>query len=732
MVPSAHKAFRNQSIKPRQKVLFIRMSSPFIFSGWRLKFEASFCIISGNPDYFVIDPTDPDAVPLMPDLNSPQREAMRHTDTPLLVLAGAGSGKTRVITRKIAYLIEQAGLEPRHITAVTFTNKAAREMKARVTELLRDRNTRGLNISTFHTLGLNILRREHKSLGFKPGFSLFDDQDSSNLLKELLRKGAEQDEMASNLHWRISDWKNAMVTPDQAASHADDELDERASRLYSDYQRALRAYNAVDFDDLILLPVQLFQQHPEILEQWQNRIRHLLVDEYQDTNLSQYQLVKQLVGVRQGLTVVGDDDQSIYAWRGARPENLKQLKEDFPRLKLIKLEQNYRSTGRILKAANQLISHNPHVFEKRLWSDLGPGDPIRIMHCRNEEHEAEKVVSEIIHHHFTKGTRYGDYAILYRGNYQARLFETMLRQQNIPYFLSGGTSFFSRTEVKDVMAYLRLLSNPDDDAAFLRIINTPRREIGPGTLEKLGSYATRRQIPLFSACDELGLEQALPSRSLERIREFSRQIAYFRQRAETGHPVETVRELLKELDYEEWIYEKSASDKTAERRWENVNDLVTWLDRLYKGEHVGESLAEMVAHLNLQDILDGQDEDGGGDQVHLMTLHSAKGLEFPNVFLVGMEEELLPHRASIEEDNIEEERRLAYVGITRARRVLTISYASKRKQYGEMIACEPSRFLQELPEEDLNWEGRDNERSAEEKKERGNAHLANMRSMLGD
>jgi len=667
----------------------------------------------------------------MPDLNLPQREAMRHIDAPLLVLAGAGSGKTRVITRKIAYLIEQVGLEPRHIIAVTFTNKAAREMKARVTELLRDKSIQGLKISTFHTLGLNILRREHKSLGFKPGFSLFDDQDSSSLLKELLRKGSEQDELASNLHWRISDWKSAMITPDQAASHADDELDERAARLYSDYQRALRAYNAVDFDDLILLPVQLFQQHPEILEQWQNRIRHLLVDEYQDTNLSQYQLVKQLVGVRQGLTVVGDDDQSIYAWRGARPENLKQLKEDFPRLKLIKLEQNYRSTGRILKAANQLISRNPHVFEKRLWSDLGPGDPIRIMHCRNEEHEAEKVVSEIIHHHFTKGARYGDYAILYRGNYQAKLFETMLRQQNIPYFLSGGTSFFSRTEVKDVMAYLRLLSNPDDDAAFLRIINTPRREIGPGTLEKLGSYATRRQIPLFAACDELGLGQALPNRSLERIQEFSRQIAYFRQRTETGHPVETVRELLKELDYEEWIHEKSASDKMAERRWENVDDLVTWLDRLYKGEHAGESLAEMVAHLNLQDILDSQDDDSGGDQVHLMTLHSAKGLEFPYVFLVGMEEELLPHRTSIEEDNIEEERRLAYVGITRARRVLTISYASKRKQYGEMIACEPSRFLQELPEEDLNWEGRGNERSAEEKRERGNAHLANMRSMLG-
>ena len=667
----------------------------------------------------------------MSNLNSSQSQAIRSIDTPLLVLAGAGSGKTRVITRKIAHLINQVGLEPRHITAVTFTNKAAREMKERVNGLLKKGSAKGLNISTFHTLGLNIIRREHKRLGLKSGFSLFDDQDSANLLRELLRADSDDEGQAARFQWTISAWKNAMTTPEEAANRSENPLELRSAGLYGSYQRALRAYNAVDFDDLILMPVELFREQKDALESWQNRIRYLLVDEYQDTNLSQYELVRNLVGVRQALTVVGDDDQSIYAWRCACPENLKQLQIDFPRLQVIKMEQNYRSTGRILKAANRLIANNPHVFEKRLWSELGPGDPIRVLPCRNENHEAEKVVSEIIHHRFTGSAAFGDYAILYRGNHQARLFETVLRQQNIPYYLSGGTSFFSRTEIKDVMAYLRLLANPEDDAALLRIVNTPRREIGPGTLEKLGGYATERHIPLLDACDELGLEQVLTGRPLQRLREFSRWVEGFRIRAENDHPVKTVKSMLKELDYENWLYSSSASDKTAKSRWENVTDLIAWLERLCKGDMAGESLSIVINHLTLQDILERQDDDSGGDRVHLMTLHSAKGLEFPYVFLVGMEEELLPHRTSIGEDNIEEERRLAYVGMTRARRVLTLSFATKRKRYGEMTSCEPSRFLTELPEEDLVWEGRDNRLTKSEKQQRGNAHLANMRSMLG-
>ena len=666
----------------------------------------------------------------MSELNPRQREAVRHIDTPLLVLAGAGSGKTRVITQKVAHLIDKVGLDPQQITAVTFTNKAAREMKERAGQLLKERN-KGLNISTFHTLGLNIIRREHRQLGLKAGFTIFDAQDAENLLKELLKKGSGEDALANSLQWKISAWKNDMITPEQALTQATDNLETRTALLYANYQRSLKAYNAVDFDDLILLPVQLLRDSPETLENWQNRIRYLLVDEYQDTNLTQYELVKQLVGVRQALTVVGDDDQSIYAWRGARPENLERLKEDFPRLKVIKLEQNYRSSGRILRSANQLIANNPHVFEKKLWSELGPGDQLRVMVCKNEAHEAEKVVSEIIHHKFTKGGSHGDYAILYRGNHQAKLFETLLRQNNIPYFLSGGTSFFSRSEVKDVMSYLRLLANPSDDAAFLRIVNTPRREIGPTTLEKLGTYAGQRHISLLAACHELGLEQMLNGKSLERVREFAQWIDHYHRRAESDHPVQTARDMLKSLDYEGWLYDISSSDKVAEKRWENIEELIEWLDRLHKGEHVGESLAEMINHLALQDMLERQDEESGGHQVHLMTLHASKGLEFPHVFLVGMEEELLPHKSSIEEDNIEEERRLAYVGITRAQRTLTISYVEKRKKYGEIVSCEPSRFLSELPEADLIWEGKGDALSKEEKQQRGNAHLASMRSLLG-
>ena len=666
----------------------------------------------------------------MHTLNPRQKQAVTHTATPLLVLAGAGSGKTRVITEKIAHLIDAMGLEPRHITAVTFTNKAAREMKARVARLLRGRDTQGLTISTFHALGLNILRLEQRRLGFKPGFSIFDAQDSEALLKELLRNGVGDDDTVPLYQWRISEWKNGMLSPAQAAAAAESDLDLRAAQLYERYQRALLAYNAVDFDDLILLPVRLLREHPDLLEKWQNRIRHLLVDEYQDTNLAQYELVRRLVGVRQGLTVVGDDDQSIYAWRGAHPENLARLKEDFPRLAVIKLEQNYRSTGTILKAANHLIANNPHIFDKRLWSDLGPGDKIRVMGCRSEEHEAERVVSEIIHHRHAAGARHGDYAILYRGNHQARLFETALRQSNIPYFLSGGTSFFSRGEIKDVMAYLRLLANPDDDGAFLRIVNTPRREIGPTTLERLGGYANRRHVGMLAACGEMGLEQSLSGRGLDRVRRFASWVNDYHRRANGGQPVRTVRAMLKELDYEGWLYERASSDRVAEQRWDNVQELVGWLERLHAGEAAGKTLAEMVNHLTLQDTLERQDDETGNDQVHLMTLHASKGLEFPHVFLIGMEENLLPHRSSIEEGSLEEERRLAYVGITRAKRTLTISYAEKRKQYGEITRCEPSRFLEELPTEDLLWEGKGSERSKEEKRARGNAHLANMKALL--
>ena len=666
----------------------------------------------------------------MHNLNPRQREAVRYLDGPCLVLAGAGSGKTRVITAKIAHLVEHAGIAPRHLFAVTFTNKAAREMKSRVEQLLGGRDTRGLNVSTFHTFGLNLLRRELAAAGLRRGFSILDEQDVEQLLRELSKQTELDRQRLQMARHRISAWKNELISPEAALSRAEDDLDAFHAALYGAYQEALRAYNALDFDDLILRPVQLLEQDAELRERWQNRVRHLLVDEYQDTNGAQYRLVQLLVGVRAAFTVVGDDDQSIYAWRGARPENLARLKADYPQLAVIKLEQNYRSTGRILRAANTLIANNPHVFEKRLWSELGPGEPIRVIHCRDEEAEADRVASEIVQHRFRHGSRYGDFAILYRGNHQARAFEKALRTHNIPYFLSGGTAFFSRTEIKDLMAYLRLLANPDDDTALLRIINTPRREIGHTTLQKLAAWAAERNGSLFDTIDSLGLEQQLAARPLARLREFREWLIGLQRLAEHTPPANVLEQLLDDLDYRDWLSQQSSSERVAERRWENVRDLVEWLQRLQADEHKGETLPELVAHLSLMDILERQDEDEAGDRVALMTLHAAKGLEFPVVFLVGMEEGLLPHQSSIEDDDIEEERRLAYVGITRARRELIITTAEYRRRAGERVRCEPSRFLQELPADDLQQEGRGIKISEEERHARGLASLANLKAML--
>ncbi len=666
----------------------------------------------------------------MQGLNPRQSEAVRHVGGPLLVIAGAGSGKTRVITRKIAYLIGERGLPARSICALTFTNKAAREMKERVSQLVKGRAGHGLTVSTFHTFGLNLLRREHEAAGLRPGFSLFDPQDGEGLIKEHLRDAelAEATSAAAVLA-RISHWKNDLVDPARAASRAEDEFDAGVARLYMDYERSLRAYNAVDFDDLINAPVRLLRERANIRENWQQRIRHLLVDEYQDTNGAQYELVRLLVGPRGAFTVVGDDDQSIYAWRGARPENLARLREDYPTLKIVTLEQNYRSSARILKLANGLIANNPHLFEKRLWCDLGAGEPARVLTCRDEAHEAERVAGELLHGHVTKDRNYGDCAILYRGNYQARPFEKALRALNVPYFLSGGTSFFGRTEVKDVMAYLRLLANPADDAAFLRVVNVPRREIGPSTLEKLATAATARGVGLLDACTDLGLTQHIGERPRKRLAEFAAWIDGQRRQADS-EPVATVRKLVDAMDYAGWLKDNSNSLATAERRIENVDELIGWLDKLSNEHTKGGSLADMVSHLSLLDVLERQEEQEGGDRVHLMTLHAAKGLEFPHVFLVGMEEEILPHRTSIEEDNIEEERRLAYVGITRARNSLTFTLARRRRRYGETVTCEPSRFLDELPDGELDRPDT-REQSPEERRERGKAHLSALRGLLG-
>ncbi|MDJ0879871.1 MAG: UvrD-helicase domain-containing protein [Halieaceae bacterium] len=660
-------------------------------------------------------------------LNPRQAAAVAYIDGPLLVLAGAGSGKTSVITQKIAYLIGECSIPARNIAAVTFTNKAAREMRERVGKLVSESAGEGLVVSTFHQLGLRVIREERRAFGLKGGFSIFDSQDSQTLIKDILLQehGAEGDQ-AATIQNRISQWKNDSVSPEQALAVAGGPADMLCAQAYLRYNRALRAYNALDFDDLILLPVQLFERDPAILEKWQNRLRYLLVDEYQDTNSAQYTLVRQLVGVTGRMTVVGDDDQSIYAWRGARPENLAQLQEDFPGLRVVKLEQNYRSSGRILGAANQLIANNDHVFEKSLWSEFGPGEQIRVMRCADEQAEADQVVTEILDHQLRKRTRLGDYAVLYRGNHQSRLLELALQQQQVPYQMSGGQSFFARNEVKDIMAYLRLLINADDDNAFLRIANVPRRKLGPGTLEALGNYANTASLSLARAAAGVGGD--IPEAGRERLRQFVSWLDATRQRCFSGDAIAGVRQMLRDIEYRDWLDNLSSSEEVAERRMGNVDFLVDSLHRVMQQDQV--DLDEAIARLVLRDLMEQQEEEKQtGDSVQLMTLHAAKGLEFPHVYMIGVEENLLPHRNSIDDGNIAEERRLAYVGITRARQTLTMSYAAKRRQFGETVDCEPSRFIEELPTGDLVFQGGEAE-DREVAQARANETLAGLKELL--
>ncbi|EKO3510695.1 DNA helicase Rep [Vibrio fluvialis] len=667
-------------------------------------------------------------------LNPRQDEAVKYVSGPCLVLAGAGSGKTRVITNKIAYLVQQCGYKARNIAAVTFTNKAAREMKERVGQTLGKAESRGLMVSTFHTLGLNIIRREYKQLGLKAGFSLFDDQDQLTLLKELTEKQLDGDkDLLRQLTSTISNWKNDMLSPDQAKAQALGEQQQLFAFCYEMYQKQMQAYNALDFDDLILMPVLLLRANEEVRQRWRNRIRYLLVDEYQDTNSSQYELVKLLVGERGRLTVVGDDDQSIYSWRGAKPQNLVLLGQDFPNLRLIKLEQNYRSTSRILRAANILIANNPHVYDKSLFSEIPDGEKLKVILANNEDHEAEKVTAEIIAHKFLNRTEYRDYAILYRGNHQSRLIEKSLMQNRVPYKLSGGTSFFARAEIKDIMAYLRVLVNPDDDNAFLRIVNTPRREIGPATLEKLGSYANMRGKSLFECSFELGLEQHLSGRGLENLRRFTQWLVAIADNAERGNTVDAVRSLVRDINYEDWLYETSSSTKAAEMRMKNVSDLYSWIVSDLEGDNYDQeekTLKEVVQRLTLRDMMERGEEDDDSDAVQLMTLHASKGLEFPYVYLIGAEEGILPHQTSIDEDNVEEERRLMYVGITRAQRELTFIMCKERRQFGELLKPTQSRFLDELPYDDVEWEIKKKPLSQEERMAKGQAHIANIRAMF--
>ncbi len=657
---------------------------------------------------------------MLSHLNPPQREAAKYLDGPLLVLAGAGSGKTRVITHKIAWLIRECGFKPSSIAAITFTNKAAKEMQERAGKLLEGKDGKGLIVTTFHSLGLRILREEAASAGLKPRFSILDSADALQIISEILKTTDKQ--LIRQAATQISLWKNGLLSPTQAQQIAATDHEQIWAKLYDRYDATLRAYQAVDFDDLIRLPAGLFTQECEIRDKWQNRLRHVLVDEYQDTNAAQYQLLKLLTGPRASFTAVGDDDQAIYGWRGASADNLAALKDDYPQLHVVKLEQNYRSTVRILKAANSLISNNPKLFEKKLWSELGVGDAIQVLVAKDDAQEAESVVMRMLAHKMQHRSRFRDYAILYRGNHQARVFEQALRNEKIPYKLSGGQSFFDKAEIKDITSYLRLIANADDDPAFIRAVTTPRRGIGAATLEALGAIAADLHVSLFEAVFSSAAETRLNARQLEPLREFCDFINRIGFRAEKEPADQVLDDLMQAIGYEAWLYDND-EPRAAETRWNNVRDFLNWLKK--RGEEDEKNLLELTQMVALITLLEER-EDEEADLVKLSTLHAAKGLEYDHVFLVGVEEGILPHREAAEEGRLEEERRLMYVGITRARKSLTVTYCERRKRAGEWQGCEPSRFIEEMGS-DIRLPGKPD---TEESRQSGSDRLAALKAML--
>ena len=644
-------------------------------------------------------------------LNPAQLAAVHHLSGPCLVLAGAGSGKTRVIVHKIARLL-QAGLEPKQIAAITFTNKAAQEMRERAKALVGPRAAKDLAVSTFHSLGVRMLRTDGTRLGLKEQFSILDSDDVLGVIRDA--GGCTDNALARRWQWTISLWKNQGLDADGADRAAADDNERVAARVMRLYQDRLSAYQAVDFDDLIGLPLKLLQHDDEARAKWQAQFRHVLVDEYQDTNAVQYELLKALVGSGAGsapFTAVGDDDQSIYGWRGATIENLKRLPQDYPQLKVIPLEQNYRSTGSILRAANAVIAKNPKIFEKKLWSEFGDGEPVRVIDADGEEHEAERAVARI---QALRGSgmlpKLSDFAVLYRANHQARVFEQKLRAAQIPYKVSGGQSFFDRAEIKDLCAWLRLLVNQDDDPAFLRAVTTPKRGIGHQTLAALGEFASRWKLSLFQALFSPSLATALKGKAIESLQEFGREINELEYRARHTQGAQDAKALLlgwlKDIGYEQHLHDGEDSEKLAAARWSNVQDFIDWMSRRCGGEVSAdggavESEAQTVLQVaqTISVIISLAERGDEQDVVTLSTLHAAKGLEWPHVVLVGVNEGLLPFKSGDDDmtpERLEEERRLMYVGITRARTTLVVSTLRRRKRGRETVAGVPSRFIAEM------------------------------------
>ena len=643
-------------------------------------------------------------------LNPAQLEAVHHLAGPCLVLAGAGSGKTRVITHKIARLL-QAGYEPGQIAAITFTNKAAQEMRERTKALVGPRAAKPLVISTFHSLGVRILRSEGTRIGLKEKFSILDSDDVLAILKDA--GGSTDNALARRWQWAISAWKSQGFNSDAAAAAAATDDERVAARVMKHYEERLSAFQAVDFDDLIGLPHQLLQRDAEVRAKWQDTLRYVLVDEYQDTNAVQYEMLKSLVGERALFTAVGDDDQSIYGWRGATIDNLRRLPAEYPKLKVIALEQNYRSTGNILRAANAVIGHNPKLFEKKLWSAFGDGEPVRVLECDGEEHEAERTVARLQALRENGGTHIGfkDFAVLYRANHQAKVFEKALRKASIPYKVSGGQSFFDRAEIKDLCGWLRLLVNNDDDPAFLRAVTTPKRGIGHQTLASLGEFASKWKTSLYEALFAESLGTAINARAIGSLHEFGRFVNDLEYRARHTTGAEDAKALLlgwlKDIDYEKHLYDGEDSEKLAAARWSNVLDFVDWIAKRCGGEieNDGGATFESERHSvldvaqTISVIISLAERGDQQDVVTLSTLHAAKGLEWPHVVLVGVNEGLLPFKSDDEETSaqrLEEERRLMYVGITRARHTLAVSTLRRRKRGRDTVQGIPSRFIGEM------------------------------------
>jgi DNA helicase-2/ATP-dependent DNA helicase PcrA len=672
-------------------------------------------------------------------LNPEQLAAVKHTEGALLVLAGAGSGKTGVITYRIAHLILDLKVPPDRILAVTFTNKASKEMKERVEHIVGRKHCKGIVLSTFHSLGVRVLKRDIERLGYKKNFSIYSTADQVGLVRQIVREVNSDTKKydAEAIIWRISAAKNKLIPPERFIPGPLDDIDMMAGMVYPRYQSALKAFNAIDFDDIIMLTAELLQHHPEVLKHWQDRFGYIMVDEYQDTNSSQYLLVNLLAAGCQNLCVVGDDDQSIYGWRGADVGNILDFEKDFKGCRTIKLEQNYRSTGNILDAANSLIGNNKVRKEKKLWTAAGEGPPIDLLIVQDDEEEATSVVERIQLERFKKDTPYSDFAILYRTNAQSRAFEEQLRFEDIPYVLVGGTQFFERKEVKDSIGYLRVIANPLDEVALLRIVNFPKRGIGDGTVIRVNQWSLEHGIPLFEAFGRVAEIEGIGEGTRDKVLAFHHTLLDAAQGfAEGGGLAEKGKLLFEKLGIEAEIFRTIDDAKAARRKVENVeqviNSMAAYEERVPEATLGG--FMEKVSLMDEDRFSSKDNKDHGKDAVTLMSLHSSKGLEFPFVFLVGMEDEILPHKRAIYEDfTVDEERRLCYVGITRARQQLVMTRTMFRKKYGKLQERIPSRFLEELPAGVMNVQqsGVAKEVTPEEEEKSAEGFFAKMKAMLG-